>query len=319
MRKRITLITAGSLATLCTAGALVLATSASAHYSALVHRPHVRAGSLTANTVTTVIPTVVQQFQTPNNSGWCVGAPNPCDGNVNNGDYGTIDSGVASGFSNGGYGNYAPATSALFKSKMALISGSSQANQSLGCQTPGTEGCTGPYYLPPATESVFPTNGFTVTDDIYLDPAATVGNAAEIDPDVAIADSSGGYGQDMIFAVCNQGGGTGYSVTFGHNSPGNCSGAPVITTAGWYRFVWLFTDVGGYGYLTQKVFAESSPGTPVADSRPQPIIFGSDTGAEPISTLGGVSYVWFPTLQVEGMPMGNFAIQQGQHPTGHTP
>jgi hypothetical protein len=37
------------------------------------------------------------------------------------------------------------------------------------------------------------------------------------------------------------------------------------------------------------------------------------------SQVGGIAYVWFPTLQVAGMPMGNFAIQTGQHSKGHTP
>ena len=56
-------------------------------------------------------------------------------------------------------------------------------------------------------------------------------------------DSTGNFAQDNIFAACNQGGGgTGYSVTFGHNSPGDCSGSPAITSAGWYRSVLAFAD-----------------------------------------------------------------------------
>ena len=55
------------------------------------------------------------------------------------GDFGTIDAAIPSGFSNGGFGNYAPGTPALFKGHMALISGTTQANQGLGCQTPGVE------------------------------------------------------------------------------------------------------------------------------------------------------------------------------------
>lgn len=155
-----------------------------------------RASTDVVTTVTTVIPTVNDQFQS-GTGGWCVGGGNPCDGNAAAGDYGTIDGGIPSRFTNGGFGNYAPDTPALFKTKMALVSGTTQANQGLGCQTPGTEGCTGPYYVPPTAEDVFPSNGFTVTDDIYLDPSASVGNLDEVDPDVGISTNSGAYGQDL--------------------------------------------------------------------------------------------------------------------------
>jgi hypothetical protein len=261
-----------------------------------------------------VSPTFVSdQFQV-NNGGFCGVATEPCDGS----DFGTIDAAIPSGFSNGGSGNYAPGTQALFKTKMALISGTTQANQGLGCQTPGVEGCTGPYYRALPNQNTFPSTGFTVTDDVYLDPAAAPGTAGEIDLDVALNDSAGNFAQDNIFAVCNQGGGTGYSVTFGHNSPGDCSGSPAITTAGWYRFVWLFTNVGGKVFQTQRVIAENGLAT-VADSGPQPVIFPGDSSVEPVSNVGGLRYFWYPTLQVAGMPMGNFAIQPGQHGTGHTP
>jgi hypothetical protein len=39
----------------------------------------------------------------------------------------------------------------------------------------------------------------------------------------------------------------------------------------------------------------------------------------PVSNVGGLRYFWYPALQVAGMAMGNFAIQLGQHGTGHTP
>jgi len=180
------------------------------------------------------------------------------------------------------------------------------------------EGCTGPYYRAQPNQDTFPAGGFTVTNDVYLDPAAATGTAGEIDLDVALNNSTGGFAQDNIFAVCNQGSGTGYSVTFGHNSPGDCSGSPAITTKGWYRFVWLFTNVGGKVFQTQRVIAENG-GATVADSGPQPVIFPGDSSVEPVSNVGGIRYFWYPTLQVSGMPMGNFAIQLGQHGTGHTP
>jgi hypothetical protein len=270
-----------------------------------------------APAATAVSPTLVNdQFQVTT-GGFCATTGEPCNGNPAN--FGTIDAGIPAGFSNGGFGNYAPGTPALvtFK-KMALISGTTQANQGLGCQTPGVEGCTGPYYRAQPNQDTFPATGFTVTDDVYLDPGAATGTAGEIDLDVALNHSSGSFAQDNIFAVCNQGGGTGYSVTFGHNSPGDCSGSPVITTAGWYRFVWLFTNVGGKVFQTQRVIAENGLAM-VADSGPQPVIFPGDSSVEPVSNVGGIRYFWYPTLQVAGMPMGNFAIQPGQHGAGHTP
>jgi hypothetical protein len=320
MRSRIVISLIGLIAAL-GAGAVSIAGSTGAGASIWHPRPQAAQSKSIAvsgtGTTTSTVPYVDDQFQS-GTGGWCLGGSSPCDGNAGAGNFGTIDAGIPGHFSNGGFGNYAPSAPALFKSKMALISGTTMANQGLGCQTPGTEGCTGPYYVPPSTEGTFPSTGFTVTDDIYLDVHASPGTAGEIDPDVALSKAGGAYGQDMVFAVCNQGGGTGYSVTFGHNSPGDCSGSPVITSSGWYRFVWIFTNVGGKVFLTQRAIAESG-GAIVADSGPQPVVFPGDSSVEPVSAVGGVHYTWFPTLQVAGMPMGNFAIQQGQHDSGHTP
>ena len=283
----------------------------------VVSHPRPAAAVRAAVAATAVSPTFVSdQFQVTT-GGFCAVATEPCDGDAAAGNFGTIDAAIPGGFSNGGFGNYAPGTPALFKTKMALISGTTQANQGLGCQTPGAEGCTGPYYRALPNQDTFPSSGFTVTNDVYLDPAAAPGTAGEIDLDVALNDSTGNFAQDNIFAVCNHGG-TGYSVTFGHNSPGDCSGSPAITTAGWYRFVWLFTNVGGKVFQTQRVIAENRLAT-VADSGPQPVIFPGDSSVEPVGNVGGLRYFWYPTLQVAGMPMGNFAIQLGQHGTGHTP
>ena len=242
-----------------------------------VSHPRPAAAARAAAVATAVSPTFVSdQFQA-NIGGFCGTAGEACDGS----DLGTIDAAIPVGFSNGGSGNYAPGTAPAllptFK-KMALITGTTQANQGLGCQTPGVEGCTGPYYRATPDQNTFPSSGFTVTNDVYLDPAAATGTAGEIDLDVALNDSSGNFAQDNIFAVCNQGGGAGYSVTFGHNSPGDCSGSAVITNPGWYRFVWLFTNVGGKVFQTQRVIAENG-GATVADSGPQPVIFPGDTSA----------------------------------------
>jgi hypothetical protein len=294
--------------------AAALASAAPTSASPLSHRPHriaANAGALSPGSVTSVD----DQF-TSGKGGFCVGASAPCDGNAGAGDYGTIDGAVKSGFSNGGYGNYAPSTPALDGGKMALVTGTTAANQGLGCQTPGVEGCTGPYYLPPNAETTFPANGFTVTSDVYLDVNAPQG---EIDPDVGMSTSTGAYGQDMIFAVCSEGGGAGWTIVAGHNSPGDCpGGTPQVTSSGWYRFVWLFTNVGGEVFLTQRVLAENGLAT-VYDSGPQPVQFPGDSSQETTATAGGVNYYWLPTLDYEGVPFQNFAVQLGQHQDGHAP
>jgi hypothetical protein len=292
----------------------VLASAAPTSASPLSHRPHraaVNAGPLSPGSVVTVD----DQF-TNGKGGFCVGASVPCDGNAGAGDFGTIDGAVKSGFSNGGYGNYAPSTTAADGTKMALVTGTTAANQGLGCQTAGVEGCTGPYYLPANPETTFPANGFTVTSDVYLDVSAPQG---EIDPDVALANNNGDYGQDMIFAVCSEGVGDGWTIVAGHNSPGDCpGGTPQVTSSGWYRFVWLFTNVGGEVYLTQRVIAENGL-TTVYNSGAQAVQFPGDSSQETTATTGGLYYYWLPTLDYEGVPFQNFAVQLGQHQDGHTP
>jgi len=308
IRPRSAAAVAGLSAVAVIAGALASAAPTSA--SPLSHRPHLGIAA-TPGSVTAVNDQFLQ-----GNGGFCVGASAPCDGNAGAGDYGTIDGAIPSGFSNGGYGNYAPDTTALDGTKMAVVSGTTAANQGLGCQTPGVEGCTGPYYLPANPETTFPATGFTVTSDLYLDVNAPKG---EIDPDVGMSTSTGADGQDMVFAACSEGSGSGWTIVAGHNSPGDCpGGTPQVTTSGWYRFVWLFTNVGGDVFLTQRVIAENG-GARVYNSGAQPVQFPGDTTQETTSTAGGVNYYWLPTLDYAGVPFQNFAVQIGQHQNGHTP
>ena len=189
-RKRLMAATAVAAAALTTASLAGMGTAGAA--TNLGHRPHPH---YTGANVTGTVQFVNDQFQ-GNIGGFCAASPPnaPCDGNALAGDFGTIDS-VSSKFSNGGFGNYAPSTHSLDGSQMALVSGTTAENQGQPCPTPGTEGCTGPYWVPTSAETVFPAGGFTVTADVYLDTNAQVG---EIDPDVAMSNSSGAYGQDMI-------------------------------------------------------------------------------------------------------------------------
>ena len=146
MRPRIMITLIGLIAALA-AGAVSIAGNTGAGASTRHPRPqaaHSKSiAASSAGTTTTTVPYVDDQFQSAK-GGWCTGSSSPCDGNAGAGNFGTLDAGIPSRFSNGGFGNYAPSTPALFKTKMALISGSTMANQGMGCQTPGAEGCTGP-------------------------------------------------------------------------------------------------------------------------------------------------------------------------------
>jgi hypothetical protein len=297
------------------------------HHAVTVRRPH--GSQARRGAVTTSIPVTAfsQQF-TSNTSGFCIpGTGNaPCDGNGPAGDYGTIDR-LASGFSNGGFGNYAPSTNALFKGFMAQVDGTGVGNQGAGC--PGTtatfnpgETCTGPYALFGAAPNqgaynTFPTTGFTVTDDLYLSPATAGPAGSLVDDDVELNNNSGTFGIDNIITACAEQGtsGMGFVINFGHNSAGSCAGTPVITTDGWYRFVFVFSNTAGSAFLTENVISEAT-GTVVATSGPQAVGGGSPT---PIANWGGPGYFWLPTEDFSGLPLANFALQLGQHPKGHTP
>ncbi len=310
--------------------------SPAAHHQArphtvAVHRPRARQALRNAATDTSYPVTTVSQQFTFNTNGFCTGAPNaPCDGNGANGDYGTLDR-VPSGFSNGGTGNYAPATQALFKGYFALTDGTGVGNQGAGC--PGTtsttnpgENCTGPFALfgtgaAAGNENVFPAQGFTVTDDLYLSPSTAGPAGSLVDDDVELNASTSGtfgyYGIDNVITACAEQGtnGMGFVINFGHGSPGSCSGTPVINTDGWYRFVFVFSNVAGNVFLTENVVSEADTSTVIATSGPQQLASGS---ADDISNWGGPGYFWLPSQDFDGLPLANFALQLGQHKFGHT-
>lgn len=332
----------GAAMTLAAFSAGASASTATTHGHSVSHaRPHAPSPRNAAASAPASHPVtaVTQEFGTnttpfcPANSGNA-----PCDGNGVAGDYGTIDR-VASGFSNGGYGNYAPATTAPHgEDWMAVVSGTGDGNQGAGC--PGTtatsnpgETCTGPYALfgtgsAAGVENVFPTRGFTVTDDLYLSPSTAPGAGALVDDDVELNNSSGDgpaglpyYGIDNIITACAEptspGGPLGFYINFGNGSPGSCAvtaNTPVITIDGWYRFVFDFNNAGGYAFLTESVLSESPHGV-VATSTPLPV-GGTPTS---VSNWGGPGYFWLPSEDMSGLPLANFALQLGNHPNGHTP
>ena len=321
-RYRGPIVAAIAAAALMTGVGLTSAATASTRH---VTRPASAPRPASANAVSPAVAVAVtaqhQEFNS-NTNGFCNNRPGgsnaPCDGNP--GDYGTIDR-VPTGFSNGGGGNYAPSTPAYFDGFFALTSGSGATNQGVGCTDPSVEACSGPYMLfgspatSPAAETVFPHNGFTVTNDLYLDPS-TAPAGGLVDDDVALNTSSGDFGIDNVISACPQSGGTGFTINFGNGSPGSCAGTPVITTKGWYRFVFVFSNTAGFAYVTEFVLDESNSLAQVATNGPEPVGGGAATH---ISTWGGPRYFWLPTENVSGLPIANVAVQTGSHPTGYTP
>ncbi len=334
----------GSVGVSALAGALLAVVASSgapamASHGQAVHRarPHVAAQAgvrdMTAATTQYPVKSVSQQFSY-NTKYFCPATGNaPCDGNGTAGDYGTIDR-VSGGFSNGGFGNYAPGTPALVGNSMAIVSGTGDGNQEVGC--PGTtatsnpgEACTGPYALfgtgsAAGVENVFPNKGFTVTDDLYLSPTTSPVAGSLVDDDVEINNSAGGYGIDNIITACAEStdtaGDLGFVINFGHNSAGSCAGTPVITADGWYRFVFVFSDVDGYAYLTESVLSDpGATGTPSVIATSSPLPVGGTASATPTSQWGGPGYFWLPSEDMGGLPLANFAVQLGEVTNGNTP
>ncbi len=304
------------------AGALALVTglslTAAQAGSVGAHRPASSAVKAAASSAKYPVTPFSQEFQ-QNTSGFC-GDPTigHCDGAVD--DYGTIDR-VPSGFSNGGTGNYAPSTSALVGGWFALTSGTQAVNEGKGCPSTATEYCTGPYALfgtgaAAGRENVFPAKGFTVTDDLYLSPA-TAPAGGQVDDDIGLNDSAGSYGRDNIITACPVTGG--YAISFGSSSPGTCGTTPVVTGPGWYRFVFIFSNLdGGHVYVQERVVDEAT-GAVIANSGNQPEEFVGATSAEPVSAAGGPGYFWLPTENVSGLPLANVVLQLGDHIFGSAP
>jgi hypothetical protein len=318
--------------TVAVTAALVLGATAPAGASHLTRRPGAAASGTSASAMTSTpgFSPFGENFKSGKGNFCDNTADNPCDGNAGAFDYGTADGALPVKFSNYGFGNYAtsltklPAPTATKPSatinEVARIAGSTATNQGLACQTAGTEGCTGPYLEPAGQDQyAFPANGYTVTVHQWIDPAytAAAGNAngagAQVDTDLGI-DQSGGtsgstsYGQDEVISTC------GGIVSFGNSSPGACGSGPAqITAAGWYRYVFVVSRSDGNVSVTARVLDES--GTLLFDSGPKPVSFGA-TPATTTNT-GGMRYLWWPTLNVDGLPVGAVFYQAGQHLSGH--
>lgn len=274
-----------------------------------------------------------QTYET-NTKGWCTNIlPETCNDVQGQYDYGSVDR-VGSGFSN--YGNYGSFVNSYTGNYHAVVNGTSSLSSG-GCPNSGVLYCKGPYSFvnTDGTDSIFPSNGVTVSSWIYVDTSfatnwltangctfnadgsvASCNNGAvqpEFDWDVSINDVTGHFLEDFVAAACVQGGSSadGFVVNFGYASPGSCSGAASITTSGWYDFETIFINTSGKANVEWQVV--SSTGTVVA-SLEAPITGTGDTQMR-IKQLGGPDYIWFPTEDIQGLPIDNTSVKLGNHAT----
>lgn len=242
-----------------------------------------------------------------NTKGWCTYAEG-CNGQGGNpNDYGTIDV-VPESYSNSG--GYAPSVPGPGKQKSyARVSGAGLDQETInGCPNPGYDAslnvpyCQGPYvcYLGTCAASEFPSEGFTSSIKIYIDPSWAAANPGQnLDWDVGLNNTSGSYLNDNGFTMCSTtAGGGGFSVNL--NQFGSCNpSAEELTTAGWYTFQQDFESVGGQVYVTYSIIPPSGP------------TWSSvvDTGLATSGT-GGPSYLWFADEDVLGLPVAQVSVSK---------
>jgi hypothetical protein len=290
----------GKTIVLTAAVAAVLGGSASAMAAnASTVRPHT-AASASASTLTPF----VQDFSTTTSPFCPTGSGNvPCDGAV--GDYGTITRAAAG--SNG--------IPALAKGEpdYAMTAGS-QAT-STGCPSTATEYCTGPYALFDGGQlATFPAQGYTVTADLYLNPADYTGSNT-LNADIGLNTNEGAYLADVDISVCPVAGGLAVNSTNG--SPGACGTTANVTAAGWYRFVWDFQqNAQADAVVTEHVISEATGSAVWESTLEEPVIAGQTT---PIAGVGGPSYFWIPTEDTNSLALSNFAVQLGSYQGGNAP
>ena len=258
-----------------------------------------------ARTAKVKIPSYKNKL-TANTNGWCTPAQG-CNGQAGGAsDYGTISI-VKSSYSNyGGYGANTPSPTG--KSKFARITGAGVDQDTInGCPTPGYDAslnvpyCQGPYvcYLGSCAAAVFPTNGFTSSVMVYVDPTWAAANPGQqVDWDVGLNNTSGAYLSDNGFTMCTTtAGGGGFYVNL--NQFGGCNpSAEELTAAGWYTLKQVFQSVAGQIVVTYSVTPAGGPAwTSVVNT------------GEPTSGTGGPSYLWFADEDALGLPVAQVSLK----------
>jgi hypothetical protein len=242
-----------------------------------------------------------------NTKGWCTYAEG-CNGQGGNeSDYGTIDV-LPESYSNSG--GYAPGVPGPGKAKSyARVDGAGLDQDTIdGCPQPGYDGplntpyCEGPYvcYLGTCSASVFPSEGFTSSIKIYIDPNWAADNPGQyLEWDTGMNNTSGDYLNDNGFTMCTTtAGGGGFAVNL--NQFGSCNpSSENLTAAGWYTLEQNFQSVGGQVYVTYTIVP------PHGSSWTSAV----DTG-EATSGVGGPSYLWFADEDVLGLPVAQVSVHE---------
>jgi hypothetical protein len=279
----------------CSAGVTGVSSSVSSAAPAVGHIAHVAGG--------------VKAYKNSldhNTKGWCTVAQG-CNGQGGNeADYGTIDI-VPHTYSNSG--GYASAVAGPGQSHYARVTGAGLDQDTLtGCPQPGYDAsvnspyCEGPYvcYSGTCSDSVFPTNGFTSSIEVYIDPVWAAANPGQnVDWDVGLNNTSGSYLNDNGFTMCTtSASGGGFYVNL--NQFGGCNpSSEELTAAGWYKFNQDFQSVGGVVNVTYTITPPSGPvWTQVVNT------------GEPTSGTGGPSYGWFADEDVLGLPVAKISLKK---------
>jgi len=208
---------------------------------------------------------------------------------------------------NGGYANNVASATGDFHARLGV----------LDCGT----NCPGPFTEWGGFTDTFPPGGYATGLAIYLDVDWAASHPdARFDWDVASNNAMGAHLRDFVF---NAGttpeqyqGQPGFVINASTNAtregadpsnrcpspsaaPNICREPVFITTSGWYTFVHRFGDAGANGLQVDMSILDSA-GSTVADWTIYP--------GDPIATVGGNRYGWFPNQEISQLAIDNSSL-----------
>lgn len=157
---------------------------------------------------------------------------------------------------------------------------------------------------------------FTTSLDIYLDVGGAVANGDLFDFSSSVSKSDGSFLRDFVFnaayrdstVTTGPGAGTDRFVISGSNNsdpsgtydPASGTDPIVISTTGWYTFQNSYYDKNGF--LADDMTITDTNGTPVGT-------WTRTTSADPIGSVGGNRYGWFPIDQLPTLAVDNARLE----------
>lgn len=215
---------------------------------------------------------------------------------------------------NGGYANNVASATGDFHARLGV----------LDCRT----NCPGPFTEWGGFTDTFPPGGYATGLAIYLDVGWAASHPdARFDWDVASNNAEGKHLRDFVFnagATPEKGQGQpGFVINASTNAtregadpsnrcpspsvaPNICREPVSITTSGWYTFVHRFSDSGGNGLRVDMSILDSA-GSTVADWT----IYSGD----PIASVGGNRYGWFPNQEIDQLAIDNSSLDPPESST----